>query len=134
MEEKFNEATPQRPDGDRVIDSQLVMMDIPLFMKQIKEEPSWRDSGRNAITIFKTHGMRIVLIALHKGAEMVRHTATGVISLQVLEGRLSFTTDTGAVQLKKGEMLALHKGVAHSVVADEETVFLLTLSTHSTEN
>ncbi len=129
MEQKFNEATPQRPDGDRVMDAQMVMMDIPLFIKQIKEEPSWHDSDRNAITVFKTNGLRIVLIALHKGAEMTRHTANGIINLQVLEGRLNFNTDTGQVQIKKGEMLALHKGIAHSVVAYDETVFLLTLTT-----
>jgi quercetin dioxygenase-like cupin family protein len=129
MEEKYNDLTHQRPEGDRMIDATLVTMDLPLFLKQIKEEPIWQNSDRNAITVFKTNGLRIVLIALHEGAEMTRHTADGIISVQVLEGMLQFNTDQQSVELNKGEMLALHKRIAHSVLAIKETIFLLTLTT-----
>jgi quercetin dioxygenase-like cupin family protein len=129
MENKFNDATAQRPEGERVIDGALVAIDLPLFMEQIKEEAPWKESDRNAITVFKTNGLRIVLIALHKGAEMNRHTADGIISLQVLEGRLQFHMDRRSVQLCKGQMLALHERIPHSVLAIEETLFLLTLTT-----
>ena len=129
MDEKFNESTPQRPAGDRSIDAALVTIDLPLFAEQIKQEPSWKDSDRNAITVFKTNGLRIVLIALHEGAEMARHTANGIISLQVLEGQLQFNTDTQSVELNKGQMLTLHERIPHSVRAIKETTFLLTLTT-----
>ena len=132
MDEKFNESTPQRPAGDRSIDAALVTIDLPLFAVQIKQEPSWKDSDRNAITVFKTNGLRIVLIALHEGAEMTRHTANGIISLQVLEGQLQFNTDTQSVELNKGQMLTLHERIPHSVRAIKETTFLLTLTTAST--
>ena len=84
---------------------------------------------RNAITVFKTNGLRIVLIALHAGAEMVKHVADGIISVQVLEGQIKFTTDLQSVELSKGQMLALHKCIPHSVLAIQETIFLLTLTT-----
>ena len=129
MDEKFNESTPQRPSGDRSIDAALVTIDLPLFAEQIKQEPSWKDSDRNAITVFKTNGLRLVLIALHEGAEMARHTANGIISLQVLEGQLQFNTDTQSVELNKGQMLTLHERIPHSVRAIKETTFLLTLTT-----
>ena len=129
MDEKYNESTPQRPTGDRSIDAALVTMDLPLFAEQIKQESSWKDSDRNAITVFKTNGLRIVLIALHEGAEMARHTAGGIISLQVLEGELQFNTDTQSVELNKGQMLTLHERIPHSVRAIKETTFLLTLTT-----
>ena len=129
MEEKFNEATQQRPEGDRVIDAAMVTIDLPSFIKQLKQESSWKDEDRNAITVFKTNGMRIVLIALHAGAEMKTHTAEGIISVQVIDGRMKFTADNHSVELIKGQMLALHKGVPHSVGAIEETIFLLTLTT-----
>jgi len=129
MEEKFNEATQQRPEGDRVIDAAMVTIDLPSFIKQVKQESSWKDEDRNAITVFKTNGMRIVLIALHAGAEMKTHTADGIISVQVIDGRMKFTADNHSVELNKGQMLALHKGVPHSVGAIEETIFLLTLTT-----
>jgi quercetin dioxygenase-like cupin family protein len=37
--------------------------------------------------------MCIVLIALHKGAVMNTHTAQGMISVQVLEGKMTFAAD-----------------------------------------
>jgi len=128
MENKFNESTPQRPEGERPLDAPMVIMDLPSFMEQIKQEPSWKDSDRNSITIFKTDGMRIVMIALHEGAELKTHSAAGVISVQVLEGQMRFTTEQQTAELNKGQMLALHEGIAHSVLANMETVFLLTLA------
>ena len=129
MEEKHNEATNQRPEGDRPVDAALITIDLPTFIKQIKKESAWKDSKRNAITVFKTNGLRIVLIALHKGGEMSRHMADGIISVQVLEGRLQFNTDGKSVELNKGQMLALHERISHSILAQKESIFLLTLTT-----
>lgn len=129
MEEKSNEATTQRPQGDRIIDAPLVTIDLRSFNEQIRNEKPWKDRNRNSITVFKTNGLRILLIALHKNAEMTKHTASGMISLQVLEGQLLFTTEEQSVELSSGQMVALHAGVPHSVLAKEETIFLLTLTT-----
>lgn len=129
MEEKYNKSTLQRREGDRTVDAPLVDIDLPMFIKQIKEETTWMESDRNAITVFKTNGLRIVLIALHEGAEMARHTAGGIISVQVLEGQVQFNTDQQSIKLSKGQMLALHERIPHSVLAIKETIFLLTLTT-----
>lgn len=129
MEIKQNESTELRPEGERVMDAPLVSMDILEFIKQLKNEPAWRNSDRNAMTVYKTNGMRIVLIALHEDAELKRHTADGIISVQVLEGKINFSTDDKSVELEKGQMIALHKGLHHSVKAIKESVFLLTLTT-----
>lgn len=129
MEEKSNESTQQRPEGDRIMDAAMVTIDLPFFIKDIKQETAWKTSDRNAITVFKTDGLRIVLIALHPGAEMKTHTADGIISVQVIEGKMKFTADNRSVELEKGQMLALHKGMPHSVLALDETIFLLSLTT-----
>ena len=129
MENKFNESTTQRPQGDRTIDAPLVTIDLPSFARQIRKEQSWKDSDRNAITVFKTDGMRIVLIALHKDAEMKTHRADGIINIQILEGSILFTTEKQSVELAQGEMLALHENIPHGVLAKEESIFLLTLNT-----
>lgn len=126
--DKFNEATPQRPQGDRPLDAQMLLMDLRLFKEQIKQEQAWQTNDRNAITLFKSDNMRIVLIALHTGAEMKTHTAPGIISVQVLEGHITFRTEQQSAGLGEGQMLALHSGIPHSVFADAESVFLLTLN------
>lgn len=129
MEIKYNESTELRPEGERLMDAPLVTIDIPEFIKKIKDEPAWKNNDRNAMTVYKTNGMRIVLIALHKEAELSRHTADGIISVQVLDGKINFNTDDKTVELEKGQMIALHKGLHHSVKAIKESVFLLTLTT-----
>ncbi len=125
---KFNEATPSRPDGDRILDAPMTQMDLYSFIKQIKHEQAWITGDRNSITIFKTDAMRIVLIALHKDTEMKQHTAAGVISVQVIEGHISFRTAMDTAELDTGKMIALHAKIPHSVYAHEESVFLLTLA------
>lgn len=128
MEEKMNESTPQRPEGERMVNAPLVAIDLPRFMEQIKKETAWLNGPRNAITVFKSDYLRIVLIALHSGAELPTHTADGMISVQVLQGKLRFGTEAESVQLEHGGMVALHKGIPHSVLALEESMFLLTLA------
>jgi len=98
------------------------------FKVQIKQEKSWLEGDRNAITIFKTDALRIVLVALHKGTEMKQHSTKGIISVQVLEGHISFRTGMQTAELKTGQMIALHAQIPHSVYANEETLFLLTIA------
>lgn len=133
MREKSNQATDLRPEGDRLLDAPLVEIDLNSFKKQIKQEQAWKEGDRNAITIFKSDGMRLVLIALHTGAELKTHTAPGIISVQVLEGEIIFGTEQKTAKLTEGQMITLHKGVPHSVFANKESTFLLTLSIPSSK-
>jgi hypothetical protein len=102
MDEKLNEATQQWLQGDRTIDAPLVEINLPAFVKQKKEEEAWKNSDRNAITVYKTNGLRIVLIALHKDAEMKQHKSAGIISVQVIEGAMNFTIDKKSINLCNG--------------------------------
>ena len=127
--EKSNEATVLRPLGNRTIDASLVTIDLVSSIEQLKKEKKWKETDRNAITVFKTTGLRIILIALRKGAEMVKHVANGLISVQVLEGKIQFTTDDRTVKLGKGQMAALHEGIPHSLLAKKKAIILLSLTT-----
>ena len=128
MENKSNEATLKRPEGDRLLDAPLVTMDLNHLMAQVRNEPSWKYSDRNSITIYKSENMRVVLIGLHQNAELKTHTANGIINVQVLEGHIKFTTEKQVTELEKGQMLALKKQLPHSVFALKETFFLLTMA------
>ncbi len=128
MKEKSSESTPLRPEGERTIDAAMVTIDLPDYIREIKKESSWKESDRNAITIFKSDHLRLLLIALHPGAQMARHTAPGIIHLQVLEGGIFFQTDTQSIDLKKGQAVVLHERIPHSLTAKSEAVFLLSIS------
>lgn len=105
-----------------------MVLDLPALLAQIRQEPIWQNGDRNSITAYKTDGLRLVLLALRAGAELKTHTAPGVISVQVLEGRIAFTAGAQVAELAPGQLLTLHAGIPHSVVARTEAVFLLTLA------
>jgi len=126
MSERSNKPTPQRPEGQRILDAPMVAIDLNNLITQIKQEQSWKEKDRNAITVFKTDGLNLVLMALHQGAELKKHLAQGIITVQVLEGRIKFVTEDKTMERIKGEMLTLHEKIPHSVLAMEESVFLLT--------
>ena len=83
------------------------------------------------MTLMKSRGQRIVLIALHSKTEIPMHSADGQLSLQVIQGSLRVRTDAQVVTLKKGELLALHAEIPHAIEAMRESAFLLTLSTET---
>lgn len=128
IENKANDATPLRPEGNRVLNAQLVNMDVNKFIAQIKNEPTWKSSDRNSLTLFKSDTMRIVLMGLHENAELKEHKANGVISVQPVEGKIKFATAHESVELEKGKMIALEANILHSVKALKESFFLLTLA------
>ncbi|MGN6619288.1 MAG: cupin domain-containing protein [Ilyomonas sp.] len=125
---RSNEATPQRPEGNRMLNAPLLEIDLNKFLTQLIEEPTWKESDRNSITVFKSGTMRIVLIGLHENALLKTHTANGIISVQVLDGLMKFTAGEQTVQLGKGQMITLQKNIPHSVFAVKETFFVLTLA------
>ena len=125
---KANEATPMRPEGDRVLNARLVEMNLNHFMEQLKTEKPWLEGDRNSVTIFKSETMRIVLLGLHANAELTTHKANGVISVQVLEGQIDFSTEEETSRMGKGQMIALHENILHSVKALTDSFFLLTLA------
>ncbi|MEO7523782.1 MAG: cupin domain-containing protein [Ferruginibacter sp.] len=127
VETKSNEATTLRPEGDRLLDAPLVEMDLNNFIGQIKDEITWATTDRNSITIFKSDNTTIVLIGLHQNAELKKHKAYGNITVQVLEGKIDFCTAQQTVSLKKGNMIALKADIPHSVLAVEDSFFLLTV-------
>jgi quercetin dioxygenase-like cupin family protein len=131
MEEKSNDSTPQRPEGERILNADLVEMDLNQIISKLKRESTWNDSDRNSMTIFKSDTMRILVLGLHKDAELKTHKANGVISVQVLEGQIKFVTENKTVMLNRGQMIALHEKIPHSVIAVSDSFFLLTLSTVS---
>lgn len=126
MEIKRNEATINRPEGDRVIDAPFVFINLPGFIAQLKEEEAWHKNDRNGITVFKTDNVTMVLTALHAGAEIRDNDVDGIVSLQVLEGSARITTSEGDIEAGEKDIVALHPNVRHSIKALSDTVLLLT--------
>ncbi|MDB5232519.1 MAG: hypothetical protein JWN76_3324 [Chitinophagaceae bacterium] len=126
IQEKSNEATQNRPEGDRTMDAGLVKIDIPDFIRKIKDEDAWMKNDRNAMTVFKTTDATIVIIALRKDAELKPHADRGIVTLQVIDGAVDFCSDGDKIELKPGGMAVAHKEITHWAIAKEDSVVLMT--------
>ena len=128
MEEKHNEATANRPEGDRSIDASLLLIDLPKYINQLKNEKAWQTNDRNSITVFKTDKIRTVLVAMHEGAIMHTMRPDNVLTIQVLEGNLKLLAEEKFIEIKKQQFFAIHEQIPYTLEALEEAVFLLTVS------
>src|SRR5882757_5362165 len=104
MEIKYNEATLNRPKGERIIDAPLVFTDIKKFSKQLKEEKAWKKSDRNGITFYKSDDLTMLLTWLHEGAVIMDNLVGGLVSIQVLKGSIDFTVQSGRTRLEKKQI------------------------------
>jgi quercetin dioxygenase-like cupin family protein len=126
MEIKRNEATFNRPDGDRVLDGTYVFVDIPSYISQVKEEKSWEKNDRNGITVFKSSNITQVITVLHQGSAIKDNELDEYLSVQVLSGNVRISTPEGDIDAIKHQMITFHPHVRHSLEALSESIILLT--------
>lgn len=127
MEETHNESTKNRPEGERPVNAPVVKINIPGFIKKIKKEKAWNKNDRNAITVFKSDKMRIVLVAMRKKAEMTTERPENIFSLQVLDGKVKLSTADKKVEVRSNEMFVLHANIPYTIQALRKSIFLLTV-------
>lgn len=125
MDIKRNDATLNRPEGDRVLDAPYVFMDLENYEKQVKDEEAWDKNDRNGITIFKTDNLTTVLTCLHKDASIEDNSVDGLFQVQVLDGKVSISTVDGDAEMRQGEMMIFHPNVQHSIKALKKSTLLL---------
>lgn len=110
------------------LDAPLATFDLRALVQQIKNEEGWRKGERSTMALFKTERMRVMLVALRAGTKLSSHRADGPITVQVVEGRITFNAESQNVTLAEGQMLSLQSGLPHAVDAPEDAVFLLTVA------
>jgi quercetin dioxygenase-like cupin family protein len=126
MEIKRNEATSNRPKGDRVIDASYIFSDISSFIDQLQDEKAWSSNDRNGITIFKSDNISIVISAFKSGAVISENEVEGYLTIQMIKGQGTFSTYDGDTLLSENQLVALHPHVVHSFKASNDCVVLLT--------
>ena len=114
--------------GSNQILSKAEAKKLPKELDQLRKEHAWVDGGHSAKTLVKHPDMRVVLIALKRGASMGEHKTIGRVSVQTLEGRVQLKLPGEVVDLPKGGLLALEPSIPHDVEALEESVLLLTIA------
>src|SRR5690349_14094046 len=94
---------------------------------RLKTEPAWRDGDRNAITLTKNGGLRLVLTILRDGAMLREHRAPSTATLHVISGQMILRVGDRRLELGPGDVVSMEPGLAHAGEAKMDTAFLLTL-------
>lgn len=106
----------------------LMALDLPAELARLRDEETWRRTGRHARTLVKDADLRVVLIALQRGMRMAEHHAPGRITVQTIVGRLTLRVAGQTIDLPVGHLLTLGPALPHDVEAREESAFLLTIA------
>lgn len=104
----------------------LETFDLFALISQLKESMLLKD-GHRSTTLLKAKSMKMVLMVMKAGEEILPHKAKGLICVNVFEGHLKFKAGRASVSLTEGQMAALAEDIEHSMVAVSDTVFLLTM-------
>lgn len=118
MKIKANEATVSRPSGSRLLDASSVKVDIKKCIESLKSEEAWQLNDRNAITVFKSDGITMVLSGMHPNAVIDDYSRGGISIIYVIQGNILFTTGGEEKEVAEGQIISAQK---------EETFLLLTM-------
>ena len=116
-------ARQDRPQTGPFVHSRLVEE-----VERLKSEPAWRDGDRNAITLTKSVGLRLVVTILRRGATLREHRGPGATTLHVISGALALRVGDRPLELGPGEVVVMEPGLRHGGEARADTAFLLTLA------
>jgi quercetin dioxygenase-like cupin family protein len=125
MEIKKNDATLNRPEGERVLDAPYVMIDLGSYVDQLHREESYAKNGKNGITVFKSEGLTEVLTSMEEGEEIIENEVEGFVTIQVLKGKAVLRTSQGELTMEKNQLVTIHPHVVHSFRALSDVDLLL---------
>jgi quercetin dioxygenase-like cupin family protein len=124
-------ATQWKARPDRPVTVPLLHVQLADQVGRLKQESTWRTSGRNAITLTKGPTLSLVLLLLGKGITMSEHQVAGPLTLHVLSGSVALRVAGHTEEVGAGELIALESAIGHEVEALEESACLLTLANGS---
>jgi quercetin dioxygenase-like cupin family protein len=101
--------------------------DLGAIARDMRESDAYRHTGHTARTIVREPDLRIVLVVMRAGSVIKEHKADDTTSVQALMGRMRLRLPERVAALSAGALLVLERGLPHTVEADEDSTFLLTL-------
>ncbi len=107
----------------------LLQVLIPPEVQNLWQQETWEmESGRSARTLVKYPDLRIVLVSMKAGSRMTEHKTNARFAILTLAGHLRLHLPNASVEVPRGELLAVDRGVAHDVEAIRQSTFLLIIA------
>jgi hypothetical protein len=103
--------------------------DLESIERTLRDDPAFKAEGHCAVTLAKYPDLRIVLVAMGKGARVGDASAMARLSVQVLRGQVALYHADGTLPLRRGQVATLDHAMALEFEAlDDECALLLTLA------
>jgi quercetin dioxygenase-like cupin family protein len=103
------------------------VFDLGEVLHDLRAEAHPAERGHRQMTIFHRAPVTQVIFVFEPGSALADHAAHGLVTLHVLEGRLTVQADGRAHELRAGCILVLNPDVRHNVRALEASAMLLTV-------
>jgi quercetin dioxygenase-like cupin family protein len=85
-------------------------------------------AGARTTALVKTENMEVIRLLIPRGKQFPTHTTRGEITVQCLEGRVAFTTDSVTHELSAGQLLLVSGEQPHSVLGIDDASLLVTIT------
>lgn len=95
--------------------------------KNIKKFINYSKKGILSKEITKEDEIDVTLFCMAKGTEISEHTSIKKGFVYVIEGKGIFNLEKEKIEMKEGTYIFLKKNAVHSLKAEENTSFILSL-------
>ena len=116
-----------RPHPEDRLAAPVQVVDLAAAAADLRAERHAPVAGHRQIAVVRHGPVTIIQFVFDEGGLVKEHSAEGVVTIQVLSGRLQVIVEEEVREVGRDELLALAPGVSYSMVALESTDMLLTV-------
>ena len=118
----------------RPLAGETLTFDLAAHVAELQQDEGYIRSGRSGRTLVKSGYLRVTLTMLARNTEVGTHHAETPMTLQVLQGRLSYRVGDDNFEMGRGEVLYFGPGHAQDIRALDDTALLLTITGGSADS
>ena len=128
METAIFETKAPQPINYSSSDSRLSDFDLPSLIATMKQSQTWTNGELNSLVLLNNPEKQIILAAMHEGTEIESFQENDSVSFQIIEGLVKFHARKSTVTIREGQLMKLEENIKYSLIAGEDTIFLMTIS------
>ncbi|MBC8494732.1 cupin domain-containing protein [archaeon] len=95
--------------------------------KDIKKLINYSNDSILSKELVREEHLNVTLFCMAKGTKMSEHTSTKEGTIQVIEGKGTFRLEGEDIPMNAGVFIRMDKDASHSLKAEENTTFILSL-------
>lgn len=114
--------------GARPLTEDLMTFDLEREIESLRREPAWNEGDRNARTLVKSAGIRLLLASLRESAEIHEQHGEGPVTIQMLEGQATLKAGGAEVALGERTVASIAAAQPWSLRADTQSAVLVTFA------